>query len=121
MNSSPWKSRLGARYHENLLNRDINGDGSMDLQDGHVIGARYRWGNEKAALLVEGSSSDIEYSVLEKKDKYTDVMLGLEHSLGKDLWLQLAWGDRSGSDLPDSNEKYSSGQFRWAFSENSLR
>lgn len=109
------------RYHEDLLNKDIDEDGNLDLQDGHVIGARFRWGNEKVALLIEGSTSDIEYTNADRDDKYNDILIGVEHALSKGLWLQLAWGDRSGSDQEGNTENYLSGQLRWAFSQNSLR
>lgn len=110
-----------ARYNQDALVPDINGDNMMEVQDGYVLGARLRWGDPKAAILVEGSYSDLEYSSIDVKDQYYDMMVGGEIYLMEGLWLHLGYGRRGGSDLPNNDENYLSGQVRWAMSGNSLR
>jgi len=112
---------VSAQHHNNLLNKDINGDGNLDWQNGYIVAARLRWGNAKAAILLEGSYTDLKYPDIDKKDNYYDYLIGVEHILSDNLWLQLAMVDRGGSDLPNNSENYISGQFRWAFSKKSLR
>ena len=112
---------LHGRYYNDLLSEDINSDGTMDLQNGYLASARFRLGIEKAAILLEGSYTDLEYDNLNKKDNYYDMMIGTEFYLMKGLWIQLAIGDRQGSDIPDNTETYLSGQLRWGLSMSSLR
>ncbi|EGR2303439.1 hypothetical protein D0814_25175 [Vibrio parahaemolyticus] len=110
-----------ARYNQNSLNPDVNGDDIMDLQDGYILGSRLRWGNPKSAFIIEGSYTDIEFDSIGIKDKYYDVMVGGEIFLMEGIWLHLGYGTRSGSDLPENSEDYLSGQVRWSISANSLR
>ena len=112
---------LHGRYYEDLLSEDINSDGIMDLQNGFIASARLRLGIEKVALLLEGSYTDLDYDNLNKKDNYYDIMIGTEFYLMKGLWIQLAIGDRQGSDIPNDTETYLSGQLRWGLSKISLR
>ncbi|MCP4490620.1 MAG: hypothetical protein GY820_25395, partial [Gammaproteobacteria bacterium] len=77
---------LHGRYYNDLLSEDINSDGTMDLQNGYITSARLRLGNEKAALLLEGSYTYMDYDNLKREDNYYDMILGTEFYLFKPIF-----------------------------------
>jgi hypothetical protein len=103
-----------------MLSPDANSDKVMDIKDGHIIASRLKIGSNKFSLMLEASYSDVEYPSISVMDNYRDYLVGTQFYLMEGFWRQLSYGKRTGSDLPDKDEDYLSGQLRWSFTENSL-
>lgn len=82
-----------------------------------TIGGRLKYGNSRGALLLEAVHVKEEDSEIDLEgNRY---LFGAEFRVRDGMWIQLAVGDSDG-DLVDDSDVYYSGQFRWAFAENSL-
>tara|TARA_B100002049_G_C16066440_1_gene370686 strand:- start:641 stop:1738 length:1098 start_codon:yes stop_codon:yes gene_type:complete len=111
---------IQAKYFDDALSPDVNDDDIMDIQDGNVYSARVKFGRAKFNIMMEASVSDVKYKTLELNDDYNDILVGTEFEVTDGIWLQFAYGRRSGSSIAANDEDYLSGQIRWAVSESSL-
>jgi hypothetical protein len=111
---------LHAKHFNDMLSPDVNEDSVMDIQDGNVFSFRVLYKVDKLHLMAESSRVDVDYPLLDRDDDYTDMMVGAEIPIFNKIYIQLAYGKRSGSSIPVTNDNYLSAQIRWALSENSL-
>lgn len=111
---------IQAKYFDDALSPDVNDDDIMDIQDGNAYSARVKFGRAKFNIMIEASVSDVKYKALGLSDDYNDLLIGTEFEVTDGVWLQFAYGRRSGSSVATNDEDYLSGQIRWAVSESSL-
>lgn len=111
---------LHAKHFNDMLSPDVNEDSIMDIQDGNVFSFRGLYKVNKLHLMVEASRVDVNYPLLDKDDDYTDMLVGTEIPIYNKIYLQLAYGKRTGSSIPETDDNYLSAQIRWALSETSL-
>ena len=106
------------RHSENEL-RPMDDDAGLTFSatDRTTIGARYRYGNSRGALLLEVVGTREEN--VDESTEGAQYLIGAEYRLRDGIWMQLGVGDSSG-DLTEDSDLVYSGQIRWAFSENRL-
>jgi hypothetical protein len=106
---------LHGRYLQNEKIENPVSAGQMLNQDSWILGTRVRFGLPDFAGSLEATFSRKEPEGL-KADQGSTVLLGLEHKLASDLWLQLSVGREMGYDRTNDQMILRS-SFKYAFSQ----